>query len=668
VRPFAHRHRPAGRRDRGTDTEFPVVALVGRPNVGKSTVLARASGRFAETMNAPGSTVIAEQRLIHANGRTARLVDLPGTPSLLASPAGEPFWGALLRERPDAILVVVDAGDLARHLPLVLAARDLGLPIVVAANLTDEARRHGVHLDTGRLSQLLVAPVVETVARDPDDPGVHAAMALVVDLAHRRRAVREGVAPPTSTAPASVYGALELDIAQTADRLRTERSLGAASVDAPYAALITDGLVSARGAATIAIGSTDSADRLGIARAAVAERWAAIAAPVERAPGARRPLADRLARLATAPLPGLPVFALVTAGSLLAMIVAGGALSAVLTEAWARSASPLIGAAVNALVPNAAVAEGLLWGLDGGLLAMLAVGIPYVLTFYFVLAALEDSGYLTSAAVLTDRLLNAVGLPGRAAIPILAATGCNVPAIYGTRILATRRERVLASFLIALTPCSASSAVVIAAIAPAAGVGAALGAFGLVALVAIAAGVGANRMVPGRQPPLVVELAPLRLPVPRAVAAKAWARFRTFAVMAAPVMVIGSILLGWLWHLGLVRPAGAILEPVAELLGLPALAVVALGFGFLRKELALQLLVALAVVELGTGAADLGSFMTPGQLVVFAVVTAFSIPCVATIAAMAGELGGRITALIAAGTIGIAVGVGAVLARILGIA
>jgi ferrous iron transport protein B len=667
VIPFAHRHRhrPTGTRDRGTD--LPVIALVGRPNVGKSTVLARATGRFAETMNAPGSTVIAEHRLVHANGRTARLVDLPGTPSLHGSPAGEPFWGTLLRERPDAILVVVDAGDLVRHLPLVLAARDLGLPVVVAANLADEARRHGVHLDTGRLSQLLVAPVVETVARDPDDSGVRAAIALVVDLAHRRRAVREGTAPPTATAPASIYGTLELEIARTADRLRTERSLGAASVDAPYAALITDGLVSARGAATVAIGATDRADRLGIARAAVAERWAALAAPRDRSVGPR-PLADRLARLATAPLPGLPVFALVTAGSLLAMIVVGGALSAVLTDAWTRFASPVIGAAVTALVPNAAIAEGLLWGLDGGLLAMLAVGIPYVLTFYLVLAALEDSGYLTSAAVLTDRMFNAVGLPGRAAIPILAATGCNVPAIYGTRILATRRERVLASFLIALTPCSAASAVVIAAIAPAAGVGAALGAFGLVALVAIAAGVGANRMVPGRQPPLVVELAPLRLPVPRAVAAKAWARFRTFAVMAAPVMVIGSMLLGWLWHLGLVRPAGALLEPVAELLGLPALAVVALGFGFLRKELALQLLVALAVVELGAGAADLGSFMTPGQLVVFAVVTAFSIPCVATIAAMAGELGGRTTALIAAGTIGIAVGVGAVLARLLGIA
>ena len=115
------------------------------------------------------------------------------------------------------------------------------------------------------------------------------------------------------------------------------------------------------------------------------------------------------------------------------------------------------------------LASSLLWALDGGMLGMLSVGIPYILTFYLLLAVLEDSGYLTSAAVLMDRVFGVLGLPGRAAIPLLAAAGCNVPAIYGTRVLRTRRERVLASFLVTLTPCSARSAVVIAALAPYAG-------------------------------------------------------------------------------------------------------------------------------------------------------------------------------------------------------
>jgi ferrous iron transport protein B len=669
MNPFRHRHGDADGVAHGA-TDLPVVALVGRPNVGKSTVLGRASGRFVESMNAPGSTVIAERRRVRAGGREAWLVDLPGTSSLHAAPVGDPFWRMLLALRPDAILVVADAGDLPRHLPLVLAVRDLGLPMVVMANLDDEARRRGVELDTGRLSQLLVAPVAATVARNPGDPGLARALEQVVELAHRRVAVRTGRATPSATTPAPAYGAVEHAISTAAGGLRMQRSLGAASLDAEFAALATSGTISTRGAATLALGAAaDAGARLEDARAALAERWARVVAPPRAAAGANRPpLADRLGRLATAPFPGLPAFVLVTVASLLAMILVGGLLSALLTDAWMAAASPLIAWAIHAVVPDPGVAEGLLWGLDGGLLAILAVGIPYVLTFYIVLAALEDSGYLSTAAVLTDRLFNAVGLPGRAAVPLLAATGCNVPAIYGTRILGTRRERVLASFLIALTPCSATSAVVIAAIAPAAGPVAALGAFGLVAAVAIVAGVGANRMVPGRQPPLVTELAPLRLPVPRAVAAKAWARFRAFVVMAAPLMVGGSILLGWLWHLGLVAPVGALLEPVAGMLGLPSLAVVALGFGFLRKELALQLLVALAIAELGPRAVDLGTFLSPGQLAVFAVVTAFSIPCVATVAAMAGELGSRLTAIIGAATVGIALVVGAILARVVGIA
>ena len=125
--------------------------------------------------------------------------------------------------------------------------------------------------------------------------------------------------------------------------------------------------------------------------------------------------------------------------------------------------------AVRAAVPVPQLASGLLWGLDSGVLGLLAIGIPYVLLFYLLIAALEDSGYLTSLAVLTDRLLGGLGLSGRTAIPLLAATACNVPAIYATRVLATRRERILASFLVTLVPCSARSAVVVAALVPFAG-------------------------------------------------------------------------------------------------------------------------------------------------------------------------------------------------------
>jgi ferrous iron transport protein B len=286
-----------------------------------------------------------------------------------------------------------------------------------------------------------------------------------------------------------------------------------------------------------------------------------------------------------------------------------------------------------------------------------------------VIAALEDSGYLASTAVLSDRVFNALGLPGRAAVPLLAATGCNVPAIYATRVLTSRRERMLASYLVVLTPCSASSAVVVAALAPYAGAGVALAAFGLIAAVTIGAGVAANRLIPGRQSPLVLALPPLRLPIPRQVAAKAWHRFRSFVVTATPVMLGGSLVIGALYETGAIVPIEVALAPVSTgLLGLPPVAGIALVLAVLRKELALQLLITLAIARFGLGAESLSSFMTPGQLFVFAIVTGLSVPCVATIGALAGEFGWRRAAGLGLAALVVALGTGTVLARLVGAA
>jgi ferrous iron transport protein B len=644
------------------DSDLPVVALVGRPNVGKSTFLARGSGHFAETANAPGTTVFLERRRVSVNGRDAILVDLPGTRSLNDRPAGdEPFWRLLEDARPDALLVLVDAGDLARHLPLALACRDLGLPIVVVANLADEAARHGIGVDEGRLSQLLVAPVHMTNGRTGD--GVRAALDDAIRLATRRRDVRLGTAAPSSTTPARIYAIdLEARLGSEAASFRELRSVGAAALDETgLGRLIEAGLASRRGAATISLGH-----ELDIERAEIARTWAS---QVERLRTVRQPFGDRLERASTSPWPGIPAFVAVTLLMFGTMVVLGGWIASLLGGAWAAVVSPALTSLVGAVVPIPSLASAILWALDGGLLALISVGIPYILTFYVLLAALEDSGYLTSAAVLLDRVFNALGLPGRAAVPLLAAAGCNVPALYGTRILRTRRERILTSFLITLTPCSARSAVVIAALVPLAGPGVALAAFGVTAAVAIGAGVGANALVPGRQPSIVLEMAHLRAPIPRHVAHKALARFRGFVVTAAPIMLVGSFVVGLAWETGAWAPISTVLAPVTEgWLGLPPIAGVAIAFGFLRKELALQLLVALAVVEYGLAAGDLGTFMSPGQVFVFAIVTSISIPCAATLAALSAELGRRPAAWITAGSLAIALVVGGVIARMLAIA
>ncbi len=632
------------------DPVLPVVALVGRPNVGKSTFLGRACRRFVETANAPGTTVGAERRRVQAAGRAAWLVDLPGTRGLTDTPTGDAaFWQLLAAERPDALLVVTDAGDVGRHLPLVLACRDLGLPVVMAANMSDEAQRAGLTLDTGRLGQLLALPVHATTGRT--GAGIDGAVADAVALAAQRIARREGTASPRATVPVSIYPpALEADLVAPNGTLASTTASGAA-----LQRLAEAGVFSRRGAGCLA-----RAETLEPYRRAAARRFTA---QVEHHDGSPDPFAVRLARAATSPWPGLPLLFVSTLALFTGVVLLGGWLSTVLSDAWATWVSPIMTGLVGALVPVPVLGSSILWALDSGLLAMLAVGIPYVLVFTLALAALEDSGYLTSAAILLDRVFSGLGLPGRSAIPLLTAAGCNVPAIYGTRVLRTRRERTLAAFLVTLTPCSARSAVIIAALAPFVGPVTAMAAFGVVLTLALVAGVAANAMVPGRQSAMVMELAPLRMPLARGVAAKGWSRFRAFLVTATPIMLVGSLCLGLLVESGLWAPLASALEPASRwLLGLPAIVTVAIAMAILRKELALQLLVVFGVLGVGGAVAvrDQAHLLTPGQLFVYAVVVAISIPCVATLAALRAELGGRTAAAIAGASLGLAVITGAI--------
>ena len=646
-------HEPVAAADR-----LPVVALVGRPNVGKSTFVARVTGRYEEAANVPGTTVGTLRRTVEVGGREAVLVDLPGSHSMTDQSDGLPaFWQLLLDARPDAVLAVVDAGDLAMHLPLVLACRDLGLPIVVAANLADEAEAHGIGLDVGRLSQLLAAPVHRTVGRR--GVGVQAALADAIRLARRGMGSShaDDARPMTPVPP--YPPALVRSVGAVAARLRAgERP---ADLPADLLAGVEAGTVRPIAAATLA-----AAERLEPERWVIAARWAA---EVETREEIRQTRADRLGRIVTSPRLGLPLFVVATLGALWLTMTVGTRLAEILSTAWTGLVSPGLTTLVETVIPVPVVSSTVLWALDSGLLSMLAVGIPFVLTFYVVIAALEDSGYLASTAVLSDRVFNALGLPGRAAIPLLAATGCNVPAIYATRVLHSRRERLLASFLVSLTPCSASSAVIVAALVPYTGMGTALAAFGVVALVAIAAGLGANAILPGRQSPLVLELPPLRLPIPRQVVAKAWHRFRSFVTTATPVMLGGSLVIGALYETGAIKPIELLLAPVsAGLLGLPPVAGIALALAVPRKELALQLLLVLAIAEYGEAARSLSSFLVPGQLFVFAVVTGLLVPCVATIGALAGEFGWRRALMVSGATLATALGSGGLLARLVGVA
>jgi ferrous iron transport protein B len=384
-----------------------------------------------------------------------------------------------------------------------------------------------------------------------------------------------------------------------------------------------------------------------------------IAAEVERRDARPSPLAERLWRLTTAPATGLPLLVLVLAGIFGFLFYVGDWLSTGFSALWTTFASPVIQWSFHALLGDGVLSRTLLWGFDAGINAALAVGIPYVLTFYILLALLEDTGYLNAMAFLTDQVMHKMGLHGRAVIPLVAGAGCNVPAIMGTRVLSSMRERIIASTLVVLTPCSARTAVILGAVSLTAGWKPALAIYAVTFVVALLTGIGMHRLLPGRGTGLVMEMFPFRRPSALAILKKTWYRFHHFAVVATPIILGGSIVLGGLYETGLLWKLAIPLRPIMEgWLGIPAVAGLTLIVAILRKELALQLLVTLAMVQYGPQASNLLAFMRPEQIVIYALVNTIYVPCVATIAVLGRELGWKNALLISTLTIILALAVG----------
>ncbi len=642
------------------------IALAGNPNVGKSSLFNYLTGASVETANYPGKTVALNFGATHYCGKRIGVVDLPGTYALGA--LSQDQWvarQAVLEDRPDAVVAIADATNLERNLYLILQYLDLGQPLVLAVNLMDQAQRAGIQIDTAKLAHDLGVPVVPTVATS--GKGVGELLSLVASLAPDAAVKLPEYDIEIETAIEALTRTIDTCLDEIPHSLApralalllleedawlvpaVEKLPGGAEVIAHAQHLSQE--IEKRVGEPLSLHTTRARHTLAHALVQDAQTLHAQA----------EPLSVKLWCWSIAPFTGIPMLAVILIALFAFLFQAGNFLSELFSSFWAALVSPPIQAVITLILGHSAIARIAQWGFDAGIEAMLGVGIPYVLTFYVALAILEDSGYMNSIAFLLDSLMKRLGLHGRAAIMLLAAAGCNVPAIMGTRVLTTRRERVIASTLVVLTPCSARTAVIIGGAALFAGwqYGAVLLLISLGLLIAV--GAGLNWVMPGHSDDLVMEMFPFRVPTGQAVVRKTWHRFKEYVVMAMPIVLVGSFVMGALYETGTIWLFGAPLSPVVEgWLGLPPVAGLTLIFAVLRKELALQFLVTLALVQYGAGANNLLSFMTPNQLFVYALVNTIYIPCIATFAVLRKELGTRTAFGIAAFTIAMAVIVGGI--------
>lgn len=645
-----------------------LIALAGNPNVGKSTIFNVLTGVGVSTANYPGTTREVHTASTTVGDRVFGVIDLPGAYGL-GGPGDDEraVRRALLEVVPDVVVAVVDASALARNLFLVLELLDLGQRTVIALNLTDEAERKGLQVDSGVLSAALGVTVVPTVATR--GTGIEA-------LVRAAAAAAEGARPTAPLYSAELEALLE-PLIEACERIPeppcgySPRTLAVELYqgrdldigDSPAASEARDAAERARDASRALWGESPGVrmarERHGAAGILAAE------AIVRTEPRLSR-LPHDLWSLTTWPWTGIPLVALVAASIFGFLFFVGDALAGLFASAWGQWASPAIARLIASVAGEGTTAEVLRWGFDAGIEASLSIGLPYILTFYFLLGLLEDSGYLNSLAFLTDRAMHRLGLHGRSIIPLVAAAGCSVPALIATRDLPTRRERLVVGTLALFVPCSARTAVILGAVGHYIGWQPAALTFAILFAVWLALGITLDRALPGTSGGLVMEMFGFRRPSIRGVARRAWLRFREFLFVATPIVIVGSLVLGWLYETDTLFALTAPLEPFIEgWLGLPAIAGLTLVVGTLRKELSLQLLIALAVATAGIAGEDLLALMTPTDLVVYALVNAIALPCISAVAVFGKYHGIARTAMVLGVTVIIALVVGGAVARIL---
>jgi ferrous iron transport protein B len=632
-----------------------VMALAGTPNVGKSAIFHQITGADVIVSNYPGTTVeLTEGRVRHGK-YDVRVVDLPGIYSLGAVSEDELVARrAILEQEPDVIINIVDASNLGRSLYLTLQLLELGYPMLVVLNMHDIAMKKGIKIDPRSLSKKLGVPVIPTVAIRGEN--VRVAFNKAIEVATKKK-LPQKVIPMGKDLERAVR---ELDRSIRKNLARTPLGLPTRSLavkllegDAHLIEALHEPGSNAVLKKAYKLARDIKAQHGEPAAFRIARERHGIANIISREATEyvtmKPTLPEKLSGVMTRPKTGIPIMVAVFAALILILIYGGGFLDRVLTDGWSAVTSGLSSSLQN----SGALGQVLDIGLIQGIAGILTVMIPYILVFFIALAVLEDTGYLPRMAFVMDSAMHKIGLHGRAVVPMLGGFGCNVPAIMATRVLATKRERRIASFLITMIPCSARTAVILGTVGFFLGVKYALVIYGVILAMIFIVGWLLNRWLPGQVSGMIMEMPPLRRPMLRPVLYKTWLRMKHFVYIAVPLLLIGSFVVGILHVSGVLNSITGPLAPFTTgLLGLPALAIIPLIYGFIRKEGALVLLVSIA------GTSNLLAFMSPLQIFVFALVVAIYVPCIATVAVLARELGWKDAIAISAGTFLLAVLVG----------
>jgi len=613
-----------GQIDKATQT----VILVGNPNVGKSVVFKSLTGHHVTISNYPGTTVEITRARTRLNDHKAELFDTPGINDLAQQSEDAEVTREIISAHPDATLVqVADAKNLRRALLLTLQLAELGRPLVLVLNMMDELKKCGARIDVDRLSEILGIPVIGTVAIQ--NSGIDNVVQAL----------------PTARLP-------NLDCLEGKERQEDfERNFV----------------------------------RMVRANEILAETY------VLKQP--RKPrFSVRLGFWAMHPVKGLAVLGLVLVGVFwfVGLFGAGSLVDALEVGLFQQRMNPLAIRATDAVLPfphthplepvqldfslpltpahEIPIASstrdviGTAYELDSvaslrwyeqitrllhdflvgeyGVITMalsysLAIVLPIVTTFFLMFSVLEDSGYLPRLSIMVNRLFRIMGLSGKAVLPMVLGLGCDTMATMTTRILDTRRDRIITSLLLALAiPCSAQLGVLMAMMAQLSAL-AAVAWVGLIIGVMLMVGWLTSRIFPGERSDFILEVPPIRAPQFGNVLAKTLGRLEWYLKEVIPLFVLGTAILFVLDRTHALTVIAAAGRPlVTGWLGLPAETINAFLIGFMRRDFG-----AVYLLDAATGP---DAILSPLQIFVAMVTITLFMPCIANLFMIAKEHGKRI--------------------------
>ncbi len=525
------------------------IALAGNPNCGKSALFNTLTGIRQKTGNWPGVTVERKEGRFSLDNNTITVIDLPGIYSLDASSLDEMVTrDYLLSHDSDLIINVVDAGNLERNLYLTVQLLEMDVPIVLALNMMDVARKRGIHIDTHKLSTELGCPVVPIVAISG-----------------------EGIEPLSSHMTAVTNGE-----STGGYRLAHEECVEQAISD--LLPLLQDDARSNRHWLTLKLLEGDS-DNHGAIDNALSERLTHWRQHIEKRSGEDadiyiadtryshahslaqsvirekgrigRTLTDKIDRAVLSRIFGIPIFLAVMYLMFMFTISIGGAFidffDGIAGAIFVDGFKEVLGSSPEWI--KVVLADGI-----GGGIQIVATFIPIITALYLFLSIIEDSGYMARAAFVMDRFMRSIGLPGKAFVPLIVGFGCNVPAVMATRTLESERERKLTILMNPFMSCGARLpvyALFAAAFFPSNGQNIVFALYLIGIIIAILTGmIMKQTLLSGVSTGFMMELPPYHLPTIKGILLRTWDRVRLFMKEAGKIIVIMVLALNLLNSIG----------------------------------------------------------------------------------------------------------------------